>query len=374
MLAMPHLKAVSIDASFARRHQRGKGLAACVLCAIALNSAGAPVRAAAPKSAPDPQSLSVELAAELQLVYHDNVPEFTLRSEQLRQATAAWNASAMNAADHSQMAGWLHEAIRASMPGSTKPLPPSPSFAPVESQAISPSVPQSALVAKHTAQQSPIADPRATRSPIRHSVTPPATGQLPPSEPSSAIGKMESRQDHPAASEASPDPSEGDPFQDDASPDQTNSGSDQATPLSPPPANNHHSTDGPVRIRLQELTPRIQGFEMALRGIDAKLIAGKLSADELAELSAKLNELANQRQFLALYVDALTPVERQKIPALRPLEPTTRLLAEGVANEQAALEHARTDQANSKQAQERATLDRLASELKQSLPLQASPK
>lgn len=113
---------------------------------------------------------------------------------------------------------------------------------------------------------------------------------------------------------------------------------------------------------------------MALRGMEAKLIAGKLNTNELAGLSAKLAKLADQRQFLALYVGALSPAEQQQVPALRSLEPTTRLLAQGVAERRAALQQAGVDDADPKRSQERVTLDQLASELKQSLATHASAK
>jgi hypothetical protein len=95
-------------------------------CALAVIAVAAPARAESPRSTADPQSLSAELNAEFQLVYRDNVPEFTRRSEQLRQAIDVWNASSKNAADRTEMTAWLRESIRLSMPGSIKPLPPVP--------------------------------------------------------------------------------------------------------------------------------------------------------------------------------------------------------------------------------------------------------
>jgi hypothetical protein len=125
---------------------------------------------------------------------------------------------------------------------------------------------------------------------------------------------------------------------------------------------------------MDELASRIQGFEMTLRGMDAKLIAGKLTTTELAKLSAKLAELDNERQFLALYVGALSSAEQQQVPALRSLEPTTRLLIQGIADRQAKLQQDGVDGTDSKRSQELAILDRLATELKQSSAAHAAAK
>jgi hypothetical protein len=357
MFAKRRLKFDSMYASLTRRGCCPWVVAICGVFAIPAAAAVPAVPAESRNSTADPQSLSAELTAELQLVYRDNLPEFTRRSEQLRQAIAAWSTSAKSSADRTQMAEWLHQAIRASMPGSTKSLPPVPSFAPAEikpsqsnSKPSQPNLPASVLVAKPAAPQSPPAAIAPTRIPIPQ------------------------QQKQPAAAETSPNNNDGDPFRDDAAPDHANNGDDHATPAPPIPSPSPQSMDGSVRIRLQELAPRIQGFEMALRGMDAKLIAGKLRASELAQLSTKLDELSDQRRFLALYVGALTPAEQQQIPALRPLEPTTRLLAQCVAEQQAALLRASTDDADPKRSQELATLDRLASELKQNSAMHASAK
>ncbi len=118
----------------------GHAILACtrrIVAAVALSSwASLSALAAAPtieparvepaRSAPDPSTLAAELNAELQLVYRDNVPEYTQRSEQVRRALEAWNASSKGAAERNQFIAWLRESIRLSMPGSDKPLPPLP--------------------------------------------------------------------------------------------------------------------------------------------------------------------------------------------------------------------------------------------------------
>ncbi len=123
MFAMPRPKKFSLRTNPRQRRCLARAAAICIVCACVVASAASRARAESPRSAANIQSLSAELTAELQLGYRDNVPEFARRSEQLRQAIAAWKASAQSEADRIQMLAWLHEAIRASMPGCTKTLP-----------------------------------------------------------------------------------------------------------------------------------------------------------------------------------------------------------------------------------------------------------
>jgi hypothetical protein len=360
------------------RHRAG-GIAISIACALALAALALRARAESPNSAAGPTSLSLELTAELQLVYRDNVPEFEQRSERLRQTIAAWNASGKSEADRTQLAAWFHDAIRASMPGANQPLPPAPSFR-SDTAAPETKVDQTVLakgtpVTKSKPSQSLIARTAKSQTPIPSDIANAAMEQL-PAEARSYGDTKEPAAGAAASRDASPVVSEGDPFRDDAVPGHA-SDNNQATPAGAAtqlPSVGRESTSDQVHVRLDELAPRIQGFEMALRGMEAKLIAGKLSTNELAELSTKLAKLADQRQFLALYVGALSPAEQQQVPSLRSLEPTTRLLAQGVAERRAALQQAGVDDADPKRSQERTMLDQLASELKQSLAMHASAK
>jgi hypothetical protein len=148
-------------------------------CALASIAAAAPSRTESPRSAADPPSLASELTAELQLAYRDNVPEFTQRSEQLRRATDAWNASPKSPANRDRMVAWIHESIRASMPGSTLPLPPLPAFVLDATKADSAS--QSVLAAKPVAMKPLVAKPTPSREhsesdPFRDDPAPESTG------------------------------------------------------------------------------------------------------------------------------------------------------------------------------------------------------
>ncbi|HEY2841958.1 MAG TPA: hypothetical protein VGJ26_22555 [Pirellulales bacterium] len=314
--------------------------------------AAQPPATQSPKTASDPQSLSAELTAELQLVYRDNLPEITRRREQLQQATDAWNASAKNEADRAQMTAWLHGAIRASMPGSDKLLPPIPKFVVAEkaakpAQPIAPSAPQSDLVAK----PAPLPSPPVTAPSTETSLL-------------KAIAPKETKPQQPAADKR---PADGDPFQDDTAPDHADTRSVPAAPINSHTSPAAHSTEQPVHIRLDQLAPRVQGYEMALRGIDAKLIAGKLSTAALVDLSAKLDQLSEERNFLSLYVDVLGPDEQSHLPPLRSTESAIRLLAQRVEERQGELQAAGTSGDNRSRDEERNTLDELAGKLKKSL-------
>ena len=75
------------------------------------------------------QQLVEEFSAQLWYSYRGRIPEHRLRHEQLAEAIEAWNASSQSAADRQVMTTWLRDAMRASMPGSNQPMPPSPEFA-----------------------------------------------------------------------------------------------------------------------------------------------------------------------------------------------------------------------------------------------------
>jgi hypothetical protein len=157
-------------------------VAALSSCASLAAPAAAPAPAEPSRPAAEPTALAAELNAELQLVYRDNVPEYTQRSEQVRRAVEAWNASSKSAAERNQIIAWLRESIRLSMPGSTKPLPPLPApvrdpVSPAREIAPAVSASKSVLTAKpvsiesHAAAESR-ATPELKRTPEPPTATP----------------------------------------------------------------------------------------------------------------------------------------------------------------------------------------------------------
>lgn len=156
-------------------------------------------------------SLVRALEMQLRLVYRDNLPEYSRRSEQLRAATTAWQESSRSAADHEQMAAWLRRSIRHSMPGSTSPLPPLPERAstlPVQ-EPLPPSVMRSRPVdaeMETMAEESPAPAQQQTAQPIAEPID---------TEPLDGPHALDR---HPAADQWPLELSEGDPFRDDPLP------------------------------------------------------------------------------------------------------------------------------------------------------------
>jgi hypothetical protein len=216
MFVTPHPNTALPRLGSTCRGRRDGAVAVLSLCAIALVAAVPQARAETRNTVADPRSLSVELTIELQLVYRDNVPEFTLRSEQLRQAITAWNASGKSRADRKQMAAWLHEAIRVSMPGSAKQLPPVPSFASTDAKTAQPSATQSVLVAEPLAPKSLAAKTPVARVSVEQHDTTPGVTRRSPTEHSSA---GDAKEPQPATGAMPQHPTDDDPFRDDAAPD-----------------------------------------------------------------------------------------------------------------------------------------------------------
>ena len=157
--------------------RRVVAIAALASCASLSAFAASPAPTESARSSVDPAALAAELNAELHLVYRDNVPEYTQRSEQVRHALDAWNASAKSAAERDQIIAWLRESIRLSMPGSAKPLPLLPEpvrepVAPAKATAPAEPVTKSVLTAKPIAVEShaaaaskPVSEPTKTAEP-----------------------------------------------------------------------------------------------------------------------------------------------------------------------------------------------------------------
>ena len=87
--------------------RRVVAIAALASCASISALAASPAPAESAPPAADPAALAAELNAELHLVYRDNVPEYAQRSEQVRRALDAWNASSRSAAERDQIIAWL---------------------------------------------------------------------------------------------------------------------------------------------------------------------------------------------------------------------------------------------------------------------------
>jgi hypothetical protein len=87
--------------------------------------------AVAAEPADNLQQLVNDTGVQIQLAYRQLPNERDRRQAELDAVVNAWRASNRSEASDEQLATWLHAAIRNSMPGSTKPLPPVPTFAAV---------------------------------------------------------------------------------------------------------------------------------------------------------------------------------------------------------------------------------------------------
>jgi hypothetical protein len=72
-----------------------------------------------------------------------------------------------------------------------------------------------------------------------------------------------------------------------------------------------------VAVNLPELASRIDGYNQSLRRIEAAVIAANQPGiRELTKLLDELAQLADQRDFIDLYVVGLSPAERASTPSL----------------------------------------------------------
>jgi hypothetical protein len=141
-----------------------------------------------------------------------------------------------------------------------------------------------------------------------------------------------------------------DPFQDDPSPE------DNHPPTGQPPAAQASSSPKAHRqevkreaqlpprsvhpsVNLAELRARIEGYDRGLRNIESRLMGYEaLSAADLIKMARALDDLLNQREFVALYVGTLTLAERRALPELREADPAVDLLAQQIVEKRHALQ------------------------------------
>jgi hypothetical protein len=213
MIASPNGKTAVTTFSAKSLGRRAEIVAVCVACFLAVAAAPS-ARGDSPSSATDPRPLANQLTAELQLVYRDNVPEYTRRSEQLQKALAAWNASGKTAVDQTRITAWLHDAIRASMPGPEKSMPRVPSFAVADAKPVQTSAAQNGPVVQPTASKSLAVKSPVASVPAKQHDSSLLVKKASPTE-RGAAGEIEKTQPAGASSKQT---TEGDPFRDDASP------------------------------------------------------------------------------------------------------------------------------------------------------------
>jgi hypothetical protein len=195
------------------------------------------------------QSLVNDTAFQLKLTYRHSAAELAARYDELQAAVTAWNASSRSEADNRELAEWLREAIRASMPGSPAALPAVPKFEPPARERppeelpapAMPQVPPAAMGREESTGEPPALLPSASQSDrIENEAPLEQTLMRPTSSPSMLSAEQDAQDadvetstnvddsveatddfwsDHPASDELPEELSSGDPFVDDPLPE-----------------------------------------------------------------------------------------------------------------------------------------------------------
>ncbi len=307
------------------RYQFAAFVLACVGLLISLFATAA---AAQSDRSSELQHLVNDLGYQLQLVEQFDRGSSEKRLRQLAIALDRWNTSTRTHADFEAMQAWLQAAIRASMPGTSKPMPELPWFdqrlARVDRSAVLPSPaaePEQAVEAIPTevAKTPTPPDPADLPVPVENRAT--SQPQVATTQPTEAVEPIEAVepaeqvatawQRHPAATPIDL----GNPFADDP-PQATRSSSTTRVALRPVtvPA---RTASSKVDINVAELSARIRGYVHGLRGVEARLLASpEMTSDQLLLAVRELQALQDQREFVSLYLNALAAEGRARTPDL----------------------------------------------------------
>jgi hypothetical protein len=338
-------------------------------------------------------SLESDLRFQLDLAFQQDRPAYRARLAEVDAALAAWRAAPRTDRSNRLLEDWLRKALSRTMPGRNGQLPPRPQFG-AEPQPLtttgastlaSTATPSNAANANEPLPEStpaapgpmapaqptlevvelsrdgePVGEPRVLEfEPVAPIVVKPAkqillgdsdaaepeakaTGDPPaaeaivaatpaPAEPAPAVA--EAPAEHSIARHATPSPDTAAP------PAPVQGAATPAPPVAEPiverPARAasfaRPSQPPAVTVNLAELNARIGGFHQELSDVEAAVVAGRLTHDQLASLVARLEALARQQQFVQLYFDALTPQERRRVAAPRPMDEAIALVAAQVA-------------------------------------------
>jgi hypothetical protein len=256
------------------------------------------------------QRLVEQLAVQLELTFRHDLPEHERRFQRMAEAIAAWNSSPRSDLDFVLMANWLRQAIQASTPGATQPLPGLPIF-----------MSQS----RNDAQRAPIdSNDSNFESPPEH---------LPAPSVKRVSSTERSLLDQ---TEALPP----NPFVDDPLPMDTSLArrSEAAEAASREKLSSHSEFDRDfarhgllVNVNLPFLSALIEIYNRGLEKVERTLIKSPdMVPRELAESANMLVHLLEQHDFITLYLRTLNPIERDAIPDVRKAGPAVRVLADRI--------------------------------------------
>jgi hypothetical protein len=303
----------------ATRYRFAAVVFACIT--LLLSICAAPARAQTDRSS-ELQSLVNDLGYQLDLVEQFDRHTAERRLQLLAIALDRWNTSSRSQSDFQAMQQWLETSIQASMPGRSKPMPELPWFserlarservASRESMASPESIAGSESGDRPAPPTTagPDSEPAAARTPVvpkaEFSAVPP---DVEAPEPAGSVASAWQR--HPAAKPIDL----GNPFFDDA----PLTARTTATPRIAlrPSTLNVQPASAKVNINVAELAARIRGYVHGLRGVEARLLASPdIASDQLLMAVRELKQLAAQREFVSLYLEALSPADRARTPDL----------------------------------------------------------
>ncbi len=299
--------------------------AAFVLASIGLLVAvfASPAAAQADRTA-ELQQLVDDFGYQLKLIRLLDPSASEERMRQLAIARDRWNTSTRTEADAETMRQWLVDSIQASMPGSLEPMPELPWFEQRLAKAKTTAAPDSS--------PPPVSDTRqpvTTRRPTEpQPVVAPKPAPVSDTKPSAAVA--EAWKQHPGAKPIDL----GDPFADDQplanSSTATRRIAMRPTPVAARPASTK------VEINVAELGARVRGYVHGLRGVEARLLRSPtMTTNDLLLATRELMQLAEQRKFVSLYLNALSDADRARAGNLPSLDDAKALIAKQVDTLQA---------------------------------------
>ncbi len=267
---------------------------ASTLVAIALLAAG--VTAHQSRSGPVNEIVILEsdLRFQLQAGFRHDPQAGNERLARLDQVIRTWQESPRSENDYELLASWLLESTRHSIPGSIEPFPPNPQF--------STTIPENDLevAAYHEEAQRTI----VATGPSHESPPQDAAGRVTPEDP---IKVSSAELPMPNVTENSPHAlvsvkEETEPF--------------VSQPSAP-------KVESKVQINLHELVARIAGYHDALDEVETILLARQRpSIERLAVHIRLLDDLTHDFQFVKLYYESLTKVEKRGVVSPRSMQAT----------------------------------------------------
>lgn len=295
----------------------------------------------------DLPSLEADVRMQFDLALRHDMPRYKRRVAALEAVIDAFILSPQDANDQQLLSEWFQQAIRRTMPGALKPLPPTPEFGVTEP--VDPPSPQpasrpaaagelsggEAVVSPEPVAEASRTRPQPSEAPqIARQSVPAPTGER-ASEPTAAFPAADDIVSAPRApsvpANAGPLPTLADPPAEQDSP----------MPAPVPSAEVSYVVESapapvPVTVNLAELQARIAGYHAGLRNLEARITNAPTRFDLAAAAAAvaELELLAGQFEFVALYYGSLTAEESAGIATPRSPVAAARRLA--VALESAA--------------------------------------